>query len=61
MELTPGGNVADMQCGGSPLHEGVEMVNPTGLGMDASEGPVTSEQRQEVGSIDNCASHGLEQ
>ena len=50
-----------MQFGGSPLHGGVEMVNPTGLGMDNGEGPATSQQREEVESIDNCVSHGVEQ
>jgi len=50
-----------MQCGGSPLHGGVKMVNPTSLGMDNGEGPATSQQRQEVGSIDNCVSHRVEQ
>jgi len=41
----------------------IRHVSPgrTSLGMDTSEGPATSEQRQEVGTVDNRASHGLEQ
>jgi len=56
-----GVSVINMKCGGSPPNRVEETVNRTCLGMGTDEAPGTSLLRQVVGTVEDCASHGLQQ